>query len=116
VDIDLGRGLAHAKEWLENHVFKPGHKTNQALVYGQLYTQGILPQYTLDPVAATTRSVAPTLTRAIAPPQAARKRPPSRAARRRGSIPPSRSALRRGKLATGKRKTRKRAKPSRSRG
>lgn len=115
VDIDLGRGLAHAKEWLENHVFKPGHKTNQALVYGQLYTQGILPQYTLDPVAATTRSVAPTLTRAIAPPQAARKRPPSRAARRRGSIPPSRSALRRGKLATGKRKTRKRAKPSRSR-
>jgi len=59
VDIDLGRGLAHAKEWLENNVFKPGHKTNQALVYGQLYAQGILPQYTLDPVSATTRSVAP---------------------------------------------------------
>ena len=46
VDIDLGRGLAHAKEWLENNVFKPGHKTNQALVYGLLYTQGILPRYT----------------------------------------------------------------------
>ena len=44
VDIDLGRGLAHAKEWLENNVFKPGHKTNQALVYALLYAQGILPQ------------------------------------------------------------------------
>ena len=51
VDIDLGRGLAHAKEWLENNVFRPGHKTNQALVYGLLYTQGILPRYTLDPGA-----------------------------------------------------------------
>ena len=105
VDIDLGRGLAHAKEWLENHVFKPGHKTNQALVYGQLYAQGILPQYTLDPVAATTRSIAPTLTRELAPTRkrAARKK----TARKR---PPSRSALRRGRDAT-----RKRAKPSRSR-
>ncbi len=55
VDIDLGRGLAHAKEWLENNVFKPGHKTNQALVYALLYAQGILPKYTLDPIAATTR-------------------------------------------------------------
>ena len=55
VDIDLGRGLAHAKEWLENNVFRPGHKTNQALVYAQLYTQGILPQYTLDPAPSTTR-------------------------------------------------------------
>ena len=57
VDIDLGRGLAHAKEWLENNVFRPGHKTNQALVYALLYAQGILPQYTLDPVSATTRRV-----------------------------------------------------------
>ena len=55
VDIDLGRGLAHAKEWLENNVFRPGHKTNQALVYGLLYTQGILPNYTLDPAPSTTR-------------------------------------------------------------
>jgi len=52
VDIDLGRGLAHAKEWLVNNVFLPGHKTNQALVYGLLFAQGILPQYVLDPVAA----------------------------------------------------------------
>jgi len=55
VDIDLGRGLAHAKEWLDNNVFRPGHKTNQALVYGLLYTQGILPKYTLDPAPSTTR-------------------------------------------------------------
>ena len=67
VDIDLGRGLAHAKEWLENNVFRPGHKTNQALVYALLYAQGILPRYTLDPMPTTTRSV-PTLTlRRVAP-------------------------------------------------
>jgi hypothetical protein len=50
VDIDLGRGLAHATEWLHNNVFAPGHKTSQALVYALLYTQGILPLYTLEPV------------------------------------------------------------------
>ena len=61
VDIDLGRGLAHVKEWLENNVFRPGHKTNQGLVYGQLYAQGILPGYVLDP-APTLRRAAPTLT------------------------------------------------------
>jgi hypothetical protein len=62
VDIDLGRGLAHAKEWLENNVFRPGHKTNQALVYAQLYTQGIIPRYALDPAPSATRHAAPTLT------------------------------------------------------
>jgi hypothetical protein len=56
VDVDLGRGLAHAREWLENNVFRPGHKTNQMLVYGLLYEQNILPPYTLDPVGATTRA------------------------------------------------------------
>ena len=61
VDIDLGKGLAHIKEWLVNNVFKPGHKTNQALVYALLYAQGILPQYTLDPAPATTRQAAPML-------------------------------------------------------
>src|SRR6185503_11064530 len=61
VDIDLGRGLAHAKEWLENNVFRPGHKTSQALVYALLYAEGILPKYTLDPVAATTSRAAPRL-------------------------------------------------------
>ncbi len=75
VDIDLGRGLAHAKEWLENNVFKPGHKTNQALVYALLFAQGILPQYTLDPVAETTQRAVPRLTpMRAAPTRAARKR------------------------------------------
>lgn len=90
VDIDLGRGLAHAKEWLENNVFRPGHKTNQALVYALLYAQGILPQYTLDPVSATTRSASPrmrlesaTRSRAMSGGAARRKRARSRTARRR---------------------------------
>ena len=61
VDIDLGRGLAHAKEWLENNVFRPGHKTNQALVYALLYSQGILPRYALDQAPTTTRRAAPRL-------------------------------------------------------
>ena len=82
VDIDLGRGLAHAKEWLENHVFKPGHKTNQSLVYAQLYAQGILPRYTLDPVAATTRSAAPRMIAAPAPARSGGSRPRARAARK----------------------------------
>jgi hypothetical protein len=105
VDIDLGRGLAHAKEWLENHVFKPGHKTNQALVYGQLYAQGILPQYTLDPMAATTRSVAPTLTRALEPPRTSRAR--RKAARRAGGKPT--------RQARGKPTRQARGKPTRKR-
>ncbi|MGH9173090.1 MAG: hypothetical protein ACRD1H_01965, partial [Vicinamibacterales bacterium] len=53
-DIDLRKGLAHVAEWLENNVFRPGHTTNQALVYAMLYAQRILPLYTLDPLAATT--------------------------------------------------------------
>jgi hypothetical protein len=61
VDIDLGKGLAHAQEWLVNNVFRPGHKTNQALVYAMLFAQGILPQYSLDPSPATTRRAAPRL-------------------------------------------------------
>lgn len=90
VDIDLGRGLAHAKEWLENNVFRPGHKTNQALVYAQLYSQGILPRYTLDPAPATTRRAVPAFTlkrvsskRRVAPVgRAAARRPRRRAARK----------------------------------
>ena len=78
VDIDLGRGLAHAKERLENNVFRPGHKTNQALVYAQLYGQGILPAYTLDPARATTRSAMPRLRSASRPRRAARTRTRSR--------------------------------------
>ena len=83
VDIDLGRGLAHAKEWLENNVFRPGHKTNQALVYAQLYAQGILPHYTLDPVAATTQR-GMTRLRSIrgAPKRGAKRAAPKRALKR----------------------------------
>jgi len=79
VDIDLGRGLAHAKEWLENNVFKPGHKTNQALVYALLYAQGILPKYTLDPAPATTSRAVPRLT---SPPAAAKRTARTRAVRK----------------------------------
>ncbi len=90
VDIDLGRGLAHVREWLDNNVCRPGHKTNQALVYGLLYAQGILPCYTLDPAPATTaraitrlrairrpgprrRTSRPTAPRSAAPPVRKRK-------------------------------------------
>ena len=82
VDIDLGRGLAHAKEWLENNVFRPGHKTSQALVYAQLYSQGILPQYTLDPVPASTgRGVTRLRSTRKAPARAARRATPRGAAK-----------------------------------
>jgi len=71
VDIDLGRGLAHVVEYLDNNVFRRGHKTDQALIYGLLYAQRILPLYTLDPVAATTSRAA-----------RLRAAPPARSARR----------------------------------
>ena len=50
-DIDLAKGFGHTIEWLHNNVFKPGHKTDQTLVYSLLFAQGILPHYTLDPQA-----------------------------------------------------------------
>jgi hypothetical protein len=53
VDIDLGRGLAHVVEYLDNNVIRRGHKTDQTLIYGLLYAQQILPLYTLDPVGGT---------------------------------------------------------------
>jgi hypothetical protein len=90
VDIDLGKGLAHAQEWLVNNVFRPGHKTNQALVYGMLFAQGIIPKYALDPVNATTRaaprlrSAGPLATgRGLARGRRRRKPRPARSARRR---------------------------------
>jgi hypothetical protein len=92
VDIDLGRGLAHTKEWLDNNVFRPGHKTDQSLVYALLYAQGILPRYTLDPAPATTRRAAPPLKLTRVTP----KRPSTR---RRSSRRPS--AARRKKKRSG---------------
>jgi hypothetical protein len=79
VDIDLGRGLAHAGEWLVNNVFLPGHKTNQALVYALLFAQGILPVYALAPVGELARAISrsPSL-RAAAPAAARAARQPAR--------------------------------------
>jgi hypothetical protein len=46
-DIDLERGLLHVAEWLDNKVGKI-RKTDQTLVYALLFSQGIIPAYTLS--------------------------------------------------------------------
>ena len=79
VDIDLGKGLAHVVEWLDNNVIRRGQKTDQALVYGLLYAQRILPLYTLDPIAAITARSAPA-------PRGRRVATPTRAGRRRKRV------------------------------
>jgi hypothetical protein len=107
VDIDLGRGLAHAKEWLENNVFRPGHKTNQALVYAQMYAHGILPRYTLDPdPTMTTREVRPavTLKRVSQPRRKTRQRPARLATT-------ARKAPARGKAPTRRNRSARRTRP-----
>jgi hypothetical protein len=81
VDIDLGRGLAHVVEYLDNNVIRRGHKTDQVLIYGLLYAQRILPLYTLDPVAATTMRSA----RLRSAPVRAPRRAPARRGRRRNA-------------------------------
>jgi hypothetical protein len=48
-DIDLERGLLHVAEWLDNKVGKI-RKTDQTLVYALLFSQGIIPGYTLSTV------------------------------------------------------------------
>ena len=73
VDIDLGRGLAHVVEYLDNNVIRRGQKTDQTLIYGLLYAQQILPLYTLDPVPATTARSA-----RLAPPRSRQKKSKSR--------------------------------------
>ena len=52
-DIDLERGLGHVFEWLDNHVLHPGKKTDQTQVYALLFSQGIIPDYTLNPLSET---------------------------------------------------------------
>jgi hypothetical protein len=47
-DIDLERDLLHVAEWLDNEVFHPNQKTDQTLVYALLFSQGIIPRYTLS--------------------------------------------------------------------
>ncbi len=49
-DIDLERGLLHVAEFLDNKFIHPSRKTNQTLVYALLFSQGIITNYTLDPV------------------------------------------------------------------
>jgi hypothetical protein len=49
-DIDLERGLLHVFEWLGNEVFDPGRQTDQTIVYALLFSQGIIPRYTLSPI------------------------------------------------------------------
>ena len=53
VDIDLERGIKHWGEWLDNNVLHPGKKTDQTFVYALLYSENILPAYTLDPIDVT---------------------------------------------------------------
>jgi hypothetical protein len=57
VDIDLERGLAHVGEWLDNNVVHRDKKTDQTLVYALLYSQGILPCYTLSQTPQATQVV-----------------------------------------------------------
>lgn len=86
VDIDLGRGLAHAKEWLVNNVFLPGHKTNQALVYGLLFAQNILPCYTLRPSPQTARTIGPSRSARAAAALRSREARPTRRRRRASEL------------------------------
>jgi hypothetical protein len=51
-DIDLERGLLHVAEFLDNKFIHPSQKTNQTLVYALLFSQGIIPHYTLSPLAS----------------------------------------------------------------
>lgn len=51
-DIDLERGLLHVAEFLDNKVGKT-RKTDQTLVYALLFSQGIIPNYTLSPLSNT---------------------------------------------------------------
>ncbi|HKQ75304.1 MAG TPA: hypothetical protein VJ810_16515 [Blastocatellia bacterium] len=50
-DIDLEKGLLHVFEVLDNHALHPGKKTDQTQVYALLFSQGIIPTYTLDPLS-----------------------------------------------------------------
>lgn len=47
-DMDLAEGIGHVFEWLDNHFGKK--TTDQTLIYALLFSQGIIPDYTLDPI------------------------------------------------------------------
>ena len=50
-DLDLERGLLHVAEWLDNKFIHPSQKTNQTLIYALLFSQNIIPRYTLNPLS-----------------------------------------------------------------
>lgn len=50
-DLDLERGLLHVFEWLDNKLLHPDQKTDQAQIYALLFSQNIIPNYTLNPLA-----------------------------------------------------------------
>lgn len=50
-DIDLELGFRHVFELLDNHVLHPGKKTDQTQVYALLFSQGITPDYRLNPLS-----------------------------------------------------------------
>lgn len=52
-DIDLEKGLLHVFEWLDNKLLHPEQKTDQTQVYALLFSQGIIPDYTLNPLASS---------------------------------------------------------------
>ena len=43
-------GLLHVAEWLDNKFIHPSQKTNQTLIYALLFSQNIIPRYTLNPL------------------------------------------------------------------
>lgn len=49
-DVDLEKGLLHVFEWLDNKLLHPDKKTDQTQVYSLLFSQGIIPGYTLNPL------------------------------------------------------------------
>jgi len=50
-DLDLERGLLHVFEWLDNKLLHPEQKTDQSQIYALLFSQNIIPNYMLDPLA-----------------------------------------------------------------
>lgn len=50
-DVDLEKDLLHVVEWLDNKLLHPKQKTDQMQVYALLFSQNIIPTYTLNPLA-----------------------------------------------------------------
>ena len=74
VDIDLGRGLAHAQGVARQQRVQAGPQDEPVARLHALYAQGILPRYTLDPAPSTTLRAMPILRSVSAPPPVSRSR------------------------------------------